>query len=386
MVERYQAPNNGQNWEASQKKYDACPRKEIMKRRVWENLFGKNGLSDVLYGLYPPGYDDALKILVESEDQDCWLSGLDSTPKPETQAGYKDVFPSWRCTIDGEPTKTGPIHLRSAPSRRIRQRLVVDGPWKPPKYFPNFSQFKRLEWDRFRANNPSADNGPTYFFADFRRDGNVYEIRAKSGEYADYVATIKCLNHPVRLAGGNEKNAAELLGMGWNAKASLLPLPVASPIAQDIMVVTKDDKVLVCYDRRCEQWNVSASAIPQKAKDAHGDDPTTVLQGAIRRRTYEELGLHIDPIHISWMAFGIGRRIGHTAFIGQIKLSKTEQQIRDCFENRSDKEGVREIKFIPLEIADVQKFLKTRECRYFLWLSLHLCLWRKFPRRVKIFP
>ena len=82
-----------------------------------------------------------------------------------------------------------------------------------------------------------------------------------------------------------------------------------------------------------------------------GKDSITVLQNAIRRGAYEKLGIHIDPTHISWMAFGIGRKEGHTAFVGQVKLPKTEQQIRHCFENYRERDEVRGIEFIPLEIA-----------------------------------
>ena len=121
----------------------------------------------------------------------------------------------------------------------MKQRLVIDGEWKPPKHFPNFSQFKQKRWEQYRNKDPNCRNNPTLYFADFKSHSEAFEIRAKNGEYADYIATIKSLNHSVPLPDGSEKKASDLLLTGWNSKDNLLPFPVASPLAQDLMIVTK---------------------------------------------------------------------------------------------------------------------------------------------------
>jgi len=139
----------------------------------------------------------------------------------------------------------------------------------------------------------------------------------------------------------------------------------------------------VRFDKEKKRWVVSAYERPQPDETRPTSNLDSIVTETIVSATDAQLGIRISrPQSIKWVAFGVNRKSCHTALVGEVVDSRTESQIRECFERLETAHT--ELDFVPITPAAVLEFLRTRQCSDFLRLGLHLLLLRRFPEEVKI--
>lgn len=379
MILYFDATKNGRFTEEEFSRYARHEDKEDKDRHIRIYL---DRLERRLKELWPPGYSYSVELAQNKRGGTCWLTGLGSV-QMQMQAGPANQFPSWRCTIDGQSVKTGPIHVATPIGRRLHPKLSISGKWKPPKHFVEYEKFSLQRWQTHRKKTGAQDH-PTLFFANVSKSYPL-NLSVAAGDYRHYVSTVRSLPVHVTLNNNVRMTVQKIFQKDWDPHINLLPLPVAAPLRLDLLVITKEGKVMLYKDPFEKRWKCSVTGIPNLVADHTLSEPSQIVYHAIRRRTHEVLGFDISARRIIWHGLGIGRKQGHVALIGELGTKISESEIRDSF-TRNRKEYYQEtsIEFVPVTVPEIQKFLAANECAHFLRLALHFCLRRKFPTNVRI--
>ncbi|MBL9137299.1 MAG: hypothetical protein JNK85_15610 [Verrucomicrobiales bacterium] len=302
--------------------------------------------------------------------------------KPESEARAKWLITDGhvvRYRFPGMSWAEIPLWVISSSKSSLDAKVIEVDQWTPPNNIQDYPKFRENRWQELLTKRPHLFNNPVWMVCkhSITGDGRLAVYAAKA-QYKDYIATTRSL---AEVVGAHGETMFDILRNQYHNEGRL----PSAPLAVNVGIITKDGEMIIAKQSKDshvdpEGWVATVSGTMDPITEIVGiDDQLPSPKLTARNETVEEIGVQLRINELSWVAYALGLKFGHPALIAEAVTPFSYDEIKEAFNDRTDRREVEAIDRVKLTPENVAKVLRRadRPHRTYFEMALVLALWRR---------
>jgi hypothetical protein len=264
--------------------------------------------------------------------------------------------------VRGYPPREIPIHvwLPETGMNFTQIKFIVGSDWKPPSGFTGYFEHRAEYFKTLKHNDNRTYNGHVWRVDGVQVDGSILHVRVQPCRWIDYYSTCQSLDKKITLDNGTETTIKGWLAPYWTDCSLQCFYPGAGNLGVNTLITTKEGSAVVIQQNKLHpgsplEWVASTSGGVKVRSDTESlfkKDRRPDPRRAAQVEALEESGVDIPVERLKWVAFGMGLNKGTPALLGEVKVNRTQMQMKE--EDFPDREGEGQLETVEMDFVTLK--------------------------------